>query len=225
MPFYAYDDNNLSCDRVHVDDWLVTKQRRGNPYCKVCETQLNICAERTPSQASHFCHLPGSSCPTIERSAEPYSHLEDVEKDLDLEAENKRQTRENIHRIFNKCKYLCANLNFQEFREIFAIASNYQVWSYVNVNVEHIPYILLTCRDYFKSRRPYRKGSFYFVFSPVSGLDGLWIQPKKQSAVLFQVSKETGDIVPLSIRHDLNSYPNTSDINEYTLENIMALLD
>lgn len=224
MPFYAYDDNNLNGNKIYIDDWLVTKQQRGKPYCKVCERQLNICAEHTPSQATHFCHFPGSNCPTITKNGEPYGDLEGVEKDPALAEANKRQTRENIHCIFNKCKDLCENLNFKETREMFEIASQYDVWSYVNVSIEHIPYILLTCRDYFKARSPYRKESFYFVFSPVHGLDGLWIQPQNQSEILFKVNRATSDIDPVAIRHDLMMYQNTSDINDYTFEQVMSFL-
>lgn len=41
MPFYAYDTNDLNGDRVHIDSWLVSRHTRGEPFCKVCQNELN----------------------------------------------------------------------------------------------------------------------------------------------------------------------------------------
>jgi hypothetical protein len=225
MPFYAYDTNNFNDDRVHIDLWIETRHLRGNPFCKVCQNELNICAEHTPAQATHFCHLNGTNCPTIQRSAEPYQHLENIPQDNELENENKNQTQANLHKIFNKCKSLCVNLNFSEFRSLFDIASQYNIWAYANINLEHIPYILLTCRNYFGARTPYRKESFYFIFSPVHGLNGLWIQAEDESDILFQVNRNTHDIIPIDIHFDLDDYSNESDLTEYTFNYIHDILE
>ena len=141
------------------------------------------------------------------------------------EDENKNQTRVNLHRIFNKCKALCVNLNFSEFRDLFNIASQYNIWAYVNINIEHIPYILLTCRDYFGARAPYRPETFYFIFSPVHGIDGLWIQAENQANLLFQVNRNTHDISLVNINFDLNNYLNESDLNDYTINYILNILE
>ena len=225
MPFYAYDTNDLNGDRVHIDSWLVSRHTRGEPFCKVCQNELNICAEHTPAQATHYCHYNRTNCPTIQRNAEPYQHLDNVLQNDESETENKNQIRLKLHKIFNKCKEVCANLNFTEFRELFDIASQYNIWAYVNVNVEHIPYILLTCRDYFRSRYPYRTESFYFVFSPVHGLDGLWIQPEGQADLLFRVNRNTHDIDPITIYFDLDTYSNESELNDYTVNYILNILE
>ena len=67
--------------------------------------------------------------------------------------------------------------------------------------------------------------SFYFVFSPVHGLDGLWIQPEGQADLLFRVNRNTHDIDPITIYFDLDTYSNESELNDYTVNYILNILE
>ncbi|TOO92875.1 hypothetical protein CGH27_25680, partial [Vibrio parahaemolyticus] len=131
MAFYCIDSE--TGEKVHVNDWVLQRNRTGSPLCGVCKSVYFISADKTPKQSTHFSHPRGTKCPTIKTSRVPYEDLVDIPKDPVLGEAIKKQTFKDIHRIFNKCCELCENLNFPEFREMFNVAARYQIWDYVGV--------------------------------------------------------------------------------------------
>lgn len=220
MPFYAIDDNEH--ERVHVQTWLLTKHDRGNPTCIICNNIFIIVAEHNP-KTTHFRHPRNTNCPSIPENAVPYQQLHNIPIDNGQIEATKNLFIHNVHRIFNKCIELIPNLSFAEFNEIIKKADSLNVWGYIDIDIEYIPYILCTCKDYFAQRNPYRSFSFHFVFGHINTVNQLWINVNNNAQVIYRVNRNTQDIDSINISFDLNNYKNFSKLPNWLINNIENL--
>lgn len=221
MPFYAIDDNTH--ERINVEDWLLARHQRGNPICIICDGIFSIVAEHNPDRATHFRHPQNINCPSIPANAIPYQQLHNIPINNNQIVAIKNLFILNMHKIFNKCLGLIPNLSFAEFNEIIQNANNLNIWGYIDINIEYIPYILCTCKDYFEQRNPYRSFSFYFVFGHVDAVNQLWINVNNNAQVIYRINRNTQDIDSINILFDLNTYNNFSNLPNWLSNNIENL--
>lgn len=224
MQKYAID--SLTGNELSVDEWLLTKHNRGNPLCKVktCQRVMAIVGERSVNRATHFRHPAHTDCPSVLVNATAYAQLQGVLVDIGYAKTIKRLFLENLHRVFQKCKYLIPNLSFKEFYEIVEFANNLNIWGYVDINIEYIPYVLCTCRDVFQKNPPYREYPFHFVFANVQRVDELWINASHNTNIIYRVHRDTQDVDIIDIKLDLFNYENSSKLTRYYYESISNML-
>lgn len=225
MPYFAIDSN--SGEEVNINDWLITRHLRGYPTCRVnnCNEILSIVAEHNPDRDTHFRHPANTNCPSVLTNAVPYSQLQNIPIDQTQIQNIKLLFLENLHRIFRKCEELIPNLSFNEFFDIVEFANNSNIWGYANIDIEYIPYILCTCKDYFQQRNPYRTFSFHFVFGDVERVDELWINANNNASVIYRVNRNTQDVEIINLEFNLQEYEEESKLLPYYVNSITNLIN
>lgn len=224
MPKYAID--SLTGEELSIDEWLLTKHNRGYPLCKVrtCQKVMTIVGEHNANRATHFRHPANTDCPSVLVNATKYSQLQGTPIDTERAKTIKGLFLENIHRVFKKCEDLIPNLSFKEFYDIVGFANKLNVWGYVDVDIEYIPYILCTCKDVFQKKSPYRNYPFHFVFANVKRVDELWININHNANIIYRVHRDTQDVDIIDIKLDLFNYENSSKLTEYCHKSISNML-
>ena len=132
---------------------------------------------------------------------------------------------ENLHRIFRKCTELIPNLSFREFFDIVEYANNLNIWGYTAIDIEYIPYILCTCKDYFMQRNPYRTFSFHFVFGDVERVNELWINTNNNANVIYRVNRNTQDVEIINLEFNLQEYVMEPNLSPYYVNLITDLMN
>lgn len=225
MAYFAIDDNSGA--KVSIKNWLLTRHTRGNPICIVnnCNAVLSIVAEHNPDRDTHFRHPANTNCPSVLANAIPYRQLQNIPIDQTQIQNIKILFLENLHRIFIKCQELIPNLSFSEFFDIVRYANHLNIWGYTAIDIEYIPYILCTCKNYFIQRNPYRTFSFHFIFGDVERVNELWINTNNNANVIYRVNRNTQDVEIINLEFNLETYNIGSNLPLYYVNLITNLIN
>lgn len=161
-----------------------SEERKFNtePTCFVCNNTLSIRPKggSAKSENIHFWHNKhGTGCPTIEKNRLRYIGLKETKADKGKSDNIKIDFIKNIYKVYLKCNKICDNkLSIKEYIKLINNFTKENIWSYRNIQITDIPYMLLhlTCNI---------KEYAYFVLMPYSFPEGeLWIDSKIEKYLL-----------------------------------------
>jgi len=146
--------------------------------CPVCRGLLFIRGNHNNKKCPHFAHARHADCIVVRQGKEKYSHLTPVEQNPQIISKRKADFLELTDKTYIKCHTICdKRLKFTEYYELLRVATNKKMWSYRGLELECIPYILLTYCDLTKRKNRSRNFNLRFVFnSDVKNYSDLWIK-------------------------------------------------
>ena len=154
--------------------------------CPVCKAQMNVRAGKKKDDG-HFYHLNVSSCPTIEPSSQPYKNLPPSTTDKNTANSNRNFVADNMSKIWSRVNEIVPYLDLKEFIKILDRAKQLNIYGYINLNPELIPYTYVTLINFLpsKSQNKQRKLKFCFFYESISNTtEGLWFNNGNPSRLI-----------------------------------------
>lgn len=205
MAFYAIDPETGG---KHDADWFYLRRKRVG-LCSVCDEEMELRAESSISTAVHFWHGIGTICPSIKKNRKKYEDLPPSSIDKSAGIRLRSQVKENLYTIYSACSALVDGLKYAEFRELIVKAFDKGIWDYKGLQLNYIPYILVTFHEMFYSKgSKLRDDRYYVVLEPaIRCLDDLWNKPTCVKQSIWKVSPDKGVIEELPIKSTLDPIP------------------
>lgn len=178
--------------------------QRPNDYvggrCPVCKREMKIRAGHKKDD-SHFYHNDSEFCPTKDPASRPY--LGKVAAQIDPYAVNVNRefVRSNVECIWSRLSEIIPYLDLREFIAILQEARRLNVYGYVGLVPELIPYVFVTLINFLpsKSREKKRKLKFFFFYdSSVKEYGDLWID-KGIDSDLVRISYRNSETIRVKI--------------------------
>jgi len=145
--------------------------------CPVCHNDLNARAGQKQDNG-HFAHQTNDVCPTKEPAARPYLGLTEFPVDATIVNANKDFTKNNIEAIFSEISNIAIYLDLKEFISILKEAKRLNIYKYVNLVPEYIPYVLVTLINFLPKNSYQKKRNLKFMFfyeNHIQNFEDLWI--------------------------------------------------
>lgn len=166
------------------------RERHIFPYCPSCGERLDLYGLHSPNVASRFDHTnlspntdPLDDCILANRNSR---FLEFEPDDWDDEAGKKLRTaffqEENLCQTYAFCLELCRkrNLPIKLFRSMIRRADRKNIWSYAEIKLWVIPYVLLTLDNFVHIPKDVVYSyDFHFILEKPKGttISALWRRP------------------------------------------------
>lgn len=136
--------------------------------CPSCTKDMFVYGHESPNVSMEFHHRPGSRCPLSSDPDPRYAHLVPAGWDLDTGKRLRRTfcERTNIAQAYNVCRALCGpvfHLKSRDFIELCRIADEMNIWSYRDLPLWVMPYLLATLGTY-KIEKDTRNGNAAYTF-------------------------------------------------------------
>lgn len=145
--------------------------------CPVCKRRMKVRAGHKKDDG-HFYHNDSLFCPTKDPASRPYLGKAPTNADLTASARNREFARSNIQAIWSRLNEMVPYLDLKEFVSILEEAKRINVYGYVDLDPELLPYVYVTLINFIpsKSRNRQRKLKFCFFYeAEVKDYEGLWI--------------------------------------------------
>lgn len=138
------------------------KNKQIFPYCPECDEKLVISNASNVSNKTFYRHYPNNaidengieSCSLREKKSNRqgwYCSSFDFQRGERIK--RAFMQKENLIRAYAFCGILRnQDFKFEEFKEILLLADKKKIWSYSDIHLWAIPYILLTLRDFEHSK-------------------------------------------------------------------------
>ncbi|MGK2742267.1 hypothetical protein ACSHT0_15385 [Tepidicaulis sp. LMO-SS28] len=210
------------------------KAKRKFPYCPACGSVLEVYGPNSTNVMSRFDHPnappsidPLDECDLSSRRDPRFDGLApsgwDHQRGIKIRAQFFAE--ENVKRAYVFCLRLCRikNLPLSLWSELIKRADRKNIWSYKDIQLWTIPYILLSLGNFTGTGK---RGSydFHFILQKPRGTDAdtLWVKPEACSLVkVFSSSgcemKADDNPFPLSERAMMEKAGDIDWVNENTL--------
>jgi hypothetical protein len=195
----------VSPEEFHIRATPQYKLRGIFPYCDSCHELVHLYGVHTPNPATipRFDHQdlppdadPLDDCILANRNAR-FRGLEPDGYD-DARGQSIRSRffdTEFLAQAYVFCLSLCrqGNLPAAKFRSMLRRADKKRIWSYVDIQVWSIPYILLTLENFSSKTKDGREYAFHFTFQKPRGtkVSALWT--RQQECRLVKVFSKSGE--------------------------------
>lgn len=209
----AYDSNDISKAPLNIDGWL-KKKNKGNPRCVICHSILSVRNLRN-DRDTHFLHGANSQCPSVASTNASNSYLTNLSRSQGESAHVRDFVRDNLYGVFSRMRVVLATITWFEFKECCENAKRLRVWDLVDLPVELIPYVLLTCKDSFPVSK-FRKHSASFFLEPNPSGGSYWKFSPTRKRIIYEVRGQSGIIVA----HEIDAVPAQGPV----ISQIIALL-
>lgn len=159
--------------------------------CPICKRRMKARAGHKKDDG-HFYHNDSDFCPTKDPSSRPYLGKNPTQADPARTAKNIEFTRTNIEYIWSRLNEMVPYIDLLEFIAILKEAKRLNIYGYVGLNPEILPYIYVTPINFLpsKSRNKQRKMKFCFFYeTSVESYEELWIN-KGHECHLIRISYE-----------------------------------
>lgn len=189
------------------------KEKNIFPYCRVCREILEVYGVNSPKGPSRFDH------PNLAPDADPLDdcvlarrnpRFRGLEPDgMDAAYGDSLRHRffepENLRIAYSFCLHLCrqGNLPVSKFRSMMRRADQKRIWSYADIPLWIVPYILLTLENFTARNSRNIEYGFHFIFDKPhrTTASSLWRQSSE--CKLVKVFSASGSLVNASD----NPYP------------------
>lgn len=179
---------------ISADEWFI-KFRDDIPICKVCNSSLTFVATARNQRTTHFRHPDNSNCPTVKFNSKLYENFRPKEKDYQNARKLKEWVIDNPYLLFRQMwKILGGSIRYSEFTDILTAANKRQIWYYVGLEVEMLPYTLLVNYGLFPKLkdRTGREREMYMAFeSNLSSYEEIWNKPSSEAKYIFRIYRDT----------------------------------
>ena len=192
MSLYAIDPKNITGAPLHIDQWI-TALGDMDGLCAVCYEPVSVRAVRSQRQ-THFVHADGSTCPTVSAGRKPFEWLTSLPRDPRIEAQAKAHVLSKLEAIYMKCKEFAPGLTWKEFLALLQEATNKSVWSLKDMPLTYLPYVLLTCIDYFPANKFGRPRDICFALEPSPTKGDVWNFPAKRKRYLWEIDHKNRSV-------------------------------
>ncbi len=209
----AYDSNDISKMPLDIGGWL-KKKNKGNPHCVLCNSILSV-RNLHNDRDTHFLHGANSQCPSVASINVSSSYLKNLPKSRGASAHVRDFVRDNLYGVFSRMRAVLSAITWLEFKECCENAKRLQVWDLVDLPVELIPYVLLTCKDSFPVSK-YRTHSASFFLEPNPSVGSYWNFSPTRKRIIYEVRGQSGTIVA----HEIDATPAQGSV----ISQIIALL-
>lgn len=145
--------------------------------CPVCKRRMKVRAGHKKDDG-HFYHNDSLFCPAKDPASRPYLGKAPTDADLTASARNREFARSNIKAIWSRLNEMVPYLDLKEFVLILEEAKRINVYGYVGLEPELLPYVYVTLINFLpsKSRNRQRKLKFCFFYeAEVEDYEDLWI--------------------------------------------------
>ena len=191
------------------------RQRGIFPYCDACQEIVHLYGVHTPNPET----VPRFDHPDLAPDADPmddcilanrnprFSGLSPAGYD-DIRGHKIRAQffePQNLARAYNFCLNLCraGNLSGAKFRLMLQRADRKRVWSYVDIEIWTIPYILLTLENFTARSKNGQEYGFHYVFKKPRGTNISTLWTRSQECQVLKVFSRKGD----PVQAEDNPYP------------------
>jgi len=206
MTFRAIDPET---DILQDADWFHEKRKKSG-LCEVCDSEIELRAETSIETSVHFWHGVGSLCPTIKKNRKKYEDLPSTEIDREAGKKLRQAVKDNAYIVFSACNAIVDGLKYAEFKALIAKASDKGIWDYKGLELNYVPYLLVTFHDMFYAKgNKLRDNRYYVILEPgIEYLDDLWNKPNNVKQNIWKVSPSKGVLEEVAIKNELDPEPN-----------------
>lgn len=192
-------------ERLAGKNWI---EKNAWPECEICETRVHPNFVHSLNAPSRFDHVDGVvDCPQSARADPRFQALRPTAIDHTQSARLKAVFQQ-VYR--DRAYFFCAyhvgrGFSEQTFDKLISRADRLKIWSYQNLMLWCVPYILLTLED-FSIPMPDTGRTIDIQFNfkkPARGtIDDIWVRP--QDCSLRKIFRSTGGLAKYPIG---NPYP------------------
>ncbi len=205
MSFSAIDPDT---GHSHDADWFnVNRKKIG--ICPICDSKIELRAEHSTTTVTHFWHGTGSDCPSIKRNRKRYEDLPASSIDKEAGARLRAEVRRNLYAIYQTCSIIVDGLKYADFRSMIEKATAKGILDYKGLQLNYVPYVLLTFHDAFSSKESApRNGKYHIVLAPaIHNLDDLWNKPQSIKQAVWKIYHDKGCIDEVRIKPNIDPIP------------------
>ena len=181
------------------------KEQGIRPYCEACGEQVEVWGLHSPNVVSRFDHrdLAADADPLDDCVLANRGRFRGLEPDgWDDERGRIMRARffedENLQAAYSFCLHMCGqgNLPAAAFLSMVARADRKRVWSYVDIPLWTIPYILLTLENFTgRARQTGNPFGFHFLFGKPRGTKASALWDGGQECTIRKVFSRDGELV------------------------------
>ncbi len=160
------------------------RQQGIKPSCPLCQSDIIFAAANSMANIKpHFRHDEHIDCPWSAHSRLSHINPTKVSEEHGIKLKSEFCKLNNLKQVFKTTQNIHGEyMNGELFYELCKKANQYQVWNYVGLTLEYLPYILLTLYT-FSGIKKNEKGLFYYHYTinkPSSKpIDVIWQTPNK----------------------------------------------
>ena len=120
--------------------------------CPICKGSMKPRGGRNEAN-EHFMHSShNTNCPSIQVSANPYRNLYQGHVDPIVVQQNRDFLINNMNSIYDKLCEIVPFLDFKEFLKILEESKRLNIFAYVNLVSEHLPYVMVVLINFLPSK-------------------------------------------------------------------------
>ena len=145
--------------------------------CPVCKRRMKVRAGHKKGDG-HFYHNDSDFCPTKEPASRPYLGKYPTDVNPMAVERNIHFAKENIGNIWSRINEIVPYLDLKEFITMLEEAKRLNVYGYVDLDPELLPYVYVTLINFLpnKSKNKQRRLKFCFFYDAlVTDYEDLWI--------------------------------------------------
>ncbi|WP_396233617.1 hypothetical protein [Acinetobacter baumannii] len=189
-----------------VQWFMLNKGKRG--VCPLCESPMEIRADKTPDKSAHMWHGKNTTCPSISQNRIKYQNLTARNVDKEQGRRLRQEVLENLYDVYMTCNYIGEGLKLPDFEKLLSLATEKGIWDYQGLRLNYVPYVLLTFHDMFYAKdSKIRNERFFVVLEPnIKYLDDLW-NDSRYKQYIWKVSPTGGVLEKIAIKDKLDPEP------------------
>ncbi len=198
---------DIESGRTQSAEWFYKNRKKGK--CEVCDAVLELRAEQSITTSVHLWHGQGSVCPTIIHNRKLYCDLPASAIDNETGLRMRQIVKDNAYLVYNVCNALVEGLKYAEFKSLISKATAKNIWSYKGLQLNYVPYLLLTFHDMFYAKgSKMRDNKYYIILEPsIKNLDDLWNKSDHIKQYIWKISPEKGVLEKIKIKATLDPEP------------------
>ena len=185
---------------ISVADWIAEFGHRSidgriehidRARCPACDAKLKVRSEGSLLRTQHFSHLGAApACPLVSIHGTPFLALPHRRSSLETATALKRSFRTNWKKHYGRLSReyggIIPYLNASEFITLLEVANERNIWGLVDIHECHIPYLMLSFRDFSPQFSPIsntteRRNWFRYVYTDVRSAEDIWIRHPEET--------------------------------------------
>lgn len=174
---------------IDIETWSIAN-KNDTPVCLNCGDEVIPKAINSPTVSAHFAHLPGASCPVVQRS----SFFAGIPRGNSWDPEVvklKQDILDNIDAIYATAAKQCGRLTWNDFISAIESATKLNVWTLKHIELTFVPYVILCCVDRFAADPPFRPDPVFFVLEARASQQGYWNAANNVKKFVWRVREKT----------------------------------
>ncbi|WP_436862136.1 hypothetical protein [Acinetobacter haemolyticus] len=189
-----------------VQWFMLNRGKRG--VCPLCESLMELRAEKTTDRSAHLWHGRNTSCPSIPENRIKYENLTARGIDKEQGIRLRKEVLENLYTVYMSCNAIVDGLRKPEFEQLLRLATEKGIWDYKGLRLNYVPYVLVTFHDMFYAKDSKIRNERYFVvLEPnIKYLDDLW-NDSRVKQYIWKVSPTSGVLEKVAIKDELDPEP------------------